>query len=325
MPGLDDCTGGRQALARPEPVRLGSQPALERLSSAIVVYDERRYRYRRLDCTGTRPEAGPRGYPQLLRPAAAGSAAVISAAADVLVAGAGVLAGIVGTAGGITSLISYPALLAVGVPALTANVANIVALVTCGPGAALASRPELAGWASWVRRWSLAAAAGGTAGAVLLLLTPAGSFSRIVPYLVALGSVALLVQPGVSALRDGHGRGNTVALLAGLLVISAYSGYFGAGSGVLTLALLLFTVDSELARANALKNVIVGIATAISALILILAGPVDWTVVLPLAAGLFTGSLIGPRVARRVPAGILRWLVALVGLGLAAWLWANQA
>jgi hypothetical protein len=140
---------------------------------------------------------------------------------------------------------------------------------------------------------------------------------------VALGSVALLVQPKVSALRDGHGRGKAAVLLAGLLVISTYSGYFGAGSGVLTLALLLFTVDSQLVRANALKNVIVGVATAISALILVLAGPVDWTVVLPLAAGLFTGSLIGPKVARRVPAWILRWLVALVGLGLAAWLWAT--
>jgi uncharacterized protein len=231
------------------------------------------------------------------------------AAAGVLVAAAGVVAGIVGTAGGITSLISYPALLAVGVPALTANVANIVALVTCGPGAALASRPELAGRVGWVRRWSLVAAAGGMAGAALLLLTPAGSFGRIVPYLVAL--------------RDGHGRGKTVVLLAGLLAISTYSGYFGAGSGVLTLALLLFTVDSHLARANALKNVIVGVATATSALILVLAGPVDWTIVLPLAAGMFTGSLIGPKVARRVPAGVLRWLVALVGLGLAAWLWAN--
>ena len=245
------------------------------------------------------------------------------AATGVLVAAAGVVAGIVGTAGGITSLISYPALLAVGVPALTANVANIVALVTCGPGAALASRSELAGRIGWVRRWSLVAAAGGTAGAVLLLVTPAGSFERIVPCLIALGSVALLVQPRVSALHDWHGRGKAALLLAGLVLISAYSGYFGAGSGVLTLALLLFTVDSQLARANALKNVIVGVATAASALILVLAGPVDWTVVLPLAVGMFTGSLIGPKVARRVPAGILRWLLALVGLGLAAWLWAS--
>lgn len=248
---------------------------------------------------------------------------MIDAADVALVAAAGVLAGIVGTAGGITSLISYPALLAVGVPALAANVANIVALVTCGPGAALASRPELAGRARWVGRWSVVAAAGGTAGAVLLLLTPAGSFGRIVPYLVALGSVALLIQPWLSGLQDGHGRGKVAVLLAGLLLISVYSGYFGAGSGVLTLALLLFTVDSQMARANALKNVIVGVATVISALILVLAGPVDWTVVLPLAVGLFTGSLIGPKVARRVPAGLLRWLVALVGLGLAAWLWAS--
>jgi uncharacterized protein len=303
MPGLHDGPGCGQALARPEPVCLGSQPALQRLGSAIVFYERTRYRYRDLGCTGT----------------------MISAADAVLVAAAGVVAGIVGTAGGITSLISYPALLAVGVPALTANVANIVALVTCGPGAALASRPELTGRVGWVRRWSVAAAAGGTAGAVLLLLTPAGSFSRIVPYLVALGSVALLVQPRVSALRDANGRGNTAVLLGGLLLVCAYSGYFGAGSGVLTLALLLFTVDRQLARANALKNVIVGVATAISALILVLAGPVDWTVVLPLAVGLFAGSLIGPKVARRVPAGILRWLVALFGLSLACWLLANQA
>jgi uncharacterized protein len=322
MPGLHDRAGCGQALARPQPACLGSQPALQRFSSAIVVYERARYRYRTLGYTGIRPGARPRGN---RRSARAENPAVIDAADAVLVAAAGVLAGIVGTAGGITSLISYPALLAVGVPALTANVANIVALVTCGPGAALASRPELAGRARWVLRWSLVAAVGGTAGAVLLLLTPAGSFSRIVPYLVALGSLALLIQPRVSVLHDGHGRGSTAVLVAGLLVVSAYSGYFGAGSGVLTLALLLFTVDSRLTRANALKNVIVGVATAISALVLVLAGPVDWTVVLPLAVGLFAGSLIGPKIARRLPARILRWLVALFGLSFAAWLLANQA
>jgi uncharacterized membrane protein YfcA len=89
---------------------------------------------------------------------------MISAPEAMLIAAAGMLSGIVGTAGGITSLISYPALLAVGVPALPANVANIVALVACWPGSALASRPELQGKAAWLRRWAWVSAAGGAIG-----------------------------------------------------------------------------------------------------------------------------------------------------------------
>src|ERR1039457_3034827 len=96
---------------------------------------------------------------------------------------AGALAGMIGTAGGIMSLISYPALLAVGIPALPANVANIVAGVACWPGSAVASRPELEGRASWLRRWSLVGAAGGGGGAGPLLSTPEQAFNSVVPFL----------------------------------------------------------------------------------------------------------------------------------------------
>jgi uncharacterized protein len=124
-----------------------------------------------------------------------------------LIAAAGVLAGIVGTAGGITSLISYPALLAAGVPALPANVANIVALVACWPGSALASRPELQGKAAWLRRWAWVSAAGGAIGAALLLSTSPEAFGRVVPFLVAAGSVALLLQLAqAGAARLGPGQ-----------------------------------------------------------------------------------------------------------------------
>ena len=243
-----------------------------------------------------------------------------------LIAAAGALAGIVGTAGGITSLVSYPALLAIGVPALAANVANIVALAACWPGAALTSRPELEGRASWLWRWAPVAIAGGAIGAVLLLCTPSSAFDRVVPFLIAIGSLALLVQPRLSALRQtalrqGHARHNTAILLAGLLAVSVYSGYFGAGSGVMALALLLFTVDQRMAHANALKNMIIGAATVVSALALVIAVRVDWPAVIPLGIGLFAGSMIGPLLARRIPARLLRWLVALLGLGLAVKLW----
>jgi hypothetical protein len=243
------------------------------------------------------------------------------AVAALLLVAAGAVAGVAGTAGGITSLVSYPALLAAGVPPLPANVANIVAVVACWPGSALASRPELAGRGRWLRRWSWVAAAGGAAGAMLLLYTPPGAFGRVVPFLVAAGALALLAQRRLTARYGGQARHGTAILLAGLLVLSAYGGYFGAGSGVMTLALLLFTVDQHLATANALKNMVIGAGTVVSAFTLVVAGPVDWAAVAPLAAGLFAGSMIGPRLARRIPARVLRWLVALLGLALAAKLW----
>ena len=242
------------------------------------------------------------------------------AARELFLVGAGALAGLVGTAGGITSLVSYPALLFAGVAPLQANVANIVALVACWPGSAAASRPELAGRGAWLRRWGVVAALGGTAGSVLLLVTPAGLFGRVVPFLVAVGSLALLLQPRIAAwqaARSAPGRSSALILPCGLFALSVYNGYFGAGSGVLLLALLLLTTEPSLVTANALKNMVVGAATITSAILFAVFAHVDWTVVAPLAAGTFAGSLVGPRVARRLPPGLLRWLVALTGLALA--------
>src|ERR1700685_855908 len=119
--------------------------------------------------------------------------AVTPLARELFLTAAGALAGLVGTAGGITSLVSYPALLLAGIAPLQANVANIVALVACWPGSALASRPELAGRGGWLRRWGVVAALGGTVGSVLLLVTPAGVFGRGVPVLGALGSLSALL------------------------------------------------------------------------------------------------------------------------------------
>ena len=247
---------------------------------------------------------------------------------ELFLAGAGAVAGLVGTAGGITSLVSYPALLLAGVAPLQANIANLVALVACWPGSALASRPELRGRGPWLRRWGIVAAAGGVAGSLLLLHTPPGVFSRVVPFLVAAGSLALLGQPWLAARpawQDGGGRGRALLLPAGLLALSLYNGYFGAGSGVLLLALLLLTTEPRLATANALKNMVVGAATITSAALFAILTHVDWAAVAALAAGLFVGSLVGPWVARRLPPAVLRWLVAVTGLALAVHLWLAPA
>ena len=247
---------------------------------------------------------------------------------ELFLVGAGAVAGLVGTAGGITSLVSYPALLLAGVAPLQANIANLVALVACWPGSAVTSQPELRGRGPWLLRWGIVAAAGGIAGSLLLLGTSAGVFGRVVPFLVAAGSLALLFQPWLAARpgwQDGGGKGRALLLPAGLLALSVYNGYFGAGSGVLLLALLLLTTDPVMARANALKNMVVGAATITSAVLFAVLTRVDWAAVAALAAGLFAGSLAGPWVARRLPPGVLRWLVALTGLALAIRLWLDPA
>ena len=241
-----------------------------------------------------------------------------------LLAGAGVLAGLMGTAGGITSLVSYPALLWVGLPPLQATVANTIAIVACWPGSALASRPELAGRGGWVRRWSLVAAAGATAGSLLLLSTPAGVFGRVVPFLIITGSLVLLLQPRITAWSARAGRDAPAGRRPGRLLpwgvaaLSVYNGYFGAGAGMMLFALLLLTAERRAAAANAMKNMLVGAAAIASAVIFAVLYPVDWAAVGPLAAGMLAGSVVGPWVARRLRPGVLRWLGALSGLAFAA-------
>jgi uncharacterized membrane protein YfcA len=239
---------------------------------------------------------------------------------------AGGLAGIVGTAGAITSLVSFPALLIAGVPALGANIANIVAITTTWPGSALSSRPELHGRGRWLWRHGAIAAVGGGSGTALLLLTPSRAFERIVPFLVAAGALALLATPRLRGLTGRAGAGRAAGpepawMAVALLLISVYNGYFGAGAGVMTLALLLIASDDRLPVANALKNMLVGAATLVAALGLVLFTSVHWSAAVPLGVGAFAGAMIGPRVARRLPERVLRLAVAAVGLGLAVQLW----
>ncbi|WP_298226393.1 sulfite exporter TauE/SafE family protein [Gryllotalpicola sp.] len=234
---------------------------------------------------------------------------------------AGVVGGIVGTAGGITSLVAYPALLAVGIPPFTANVTNAVALLGSGLGSSLQSRLELAGHGRTLRRWMPLAVVFSLAGAILLVTTPASVFDRIVPFLVATGALVLLLQPQIAAWqsRRGHAVGTLAAGAFGAGV-ALYNGYFGAGSGILMIALLMLTTEPVLQRANALKNVILVAADVLPAVVFVLTGTVLWSAVWPLGVGALVGGLIGPPVARRIRPDVLRILVAVCGFALALWL-----
>jgi uncharacterized membrane protein YfcA len=230
---------------------------------------------------------------------------------------AGFGGGLSGSVAGLASLVSYPALLAVGLPPVTANVSNTVALVCSSIGSVSGSRPELRGQRSQVRRLGVVAIAGGVTGGVLLLATPSSAFRLIVPWLIGLASLAILIRrnPGRRPPVDSHGP--RWMLSAGVYVVAVYGGYFGAAAGVLLLALLRFSTTESLARSNAMKNVLLGLANGVAAAAFVLFGPVRWSAVLPLAAGFLVGGRLGPIIVRKAPPASLRVLIACAGVALA--------
>ncbi|HEY0508610.1 MAG TPA: sulfite exporter TauE/SafE family protein [Blastococcus sp.] len=237
---------------------------------------------------------------------------------------AGIGAGLTGSIAGLASLISYPALLATGIPPVTANVTNTAAMVLTGVGSVSASRPELRGQGRRLVPLAGAAVLGGSAGAALLLLTPSSAFERIVPWLIAGAAVAILIQRPARELaaegaraHAGDRPGDQWWLPIAVFAISIYGGYFGAAAGVLMLATLLLTTGEGLPRSNAMRNVILGVANSIAAIGFVLFASIAWSSALPLAIGLLLGSLIGPRVVRRAPQPLLRRVIAVLGLGLA--------
>jgi uncharacterized protein len=237
-----------------------------------------------------------------------------------LLAAGGLGAGLSGTMAGLASLFSYPALLAAGLPAVAANVTNTVALTVTSVGAAAGSRPELTGQWLTVRRFAALTALGGALGAGLLLITPPGAFEKVVPVLIAGAGVVLLFQPQIRAAvlrKAGEDHRGGPLVLAGILAVGVYGGYFGAAAGVLLLAMLLVALPVSLLQGNAIKNVLLGVSNAVAAIGFALFAPVDWWAVLPLAAGALLGARLGPVVARHLPPTALRVGVATAGLGLA--------
>ncbi|KPM57557.1 transporter [Frankia sp. R43] len=231
------------------------------------------------------------------------------------------LAGITSTVAGLASLVSYPALLAVGLEPRTANMTNTAALLFVALGAALGSRTELAGQGGRVARFGAATLTGGALGAVLLMTTPARAFELVVPWLIVGAAVLLVLSP-----RLRPATGDTAAgpldprgpgLLAAVFAVSIYTGYFGAGAGVALLAIMAVMIPEPLARVNAVKNVASGFSNAVAAVLFAVVGSVAWTAAAPLAAGLLAGGAIGPRIVRALPAELLRWIIAAAAVGLA--------
>jgi uncharacterized membrane protein YfcA len=243
----------------------------------------------------------------------------VDAGTIVLLAGAGFVAGAVNAVAGGGSLVSFPALLAAGYPSVTANVTNAVAVLPGYVGGSLAYRSELAGQGGRVRALAATSALGAAAGAALLLSSPASLFEAIVPWLILAASGLLALQPraAIVAERHRHRRGSRVVLHAALFLAAVYGGYFGAGLGIVLLAVLGVLMPDDLHRLNALKGVLSLIVAIVAALGFAIFGPIAWDAALIVGAASLVGGAAGVRVARRLPAPLLRGLVIVLGVAVA--------
>jgi uncharacterized protein len=230
---------------------------------------------------------------------------------------AGIGGGLAGSIAGLASVSTYPALLLVGLPPVTANVTNTVALVFNAVGSITGSRPELAGKRAELVRLVPFGIAGGATGAALLLTIPDEGFENAVPVLLAASAlvIALPRRGDVEPTRPTTTR--SILIGVALFAICVYGGFFGAAAGVLMLALFLRLGTHTLPEANATKNVVLGAANLVAAVIFILVSPVAWSAVVPMALGCLLGARLGPVVVRRAPAGPMRMIIAVATLALA--------
>ncbi|HWG92658.1 MAG TPA: sulfite exporter TauE/SafE family protein [Mycobacteriales bacterium] len=230
-----------------------------------------------------------------------------------------VLAGVLNAVAGGGSLLLFPALLAAGLPPLAANVTNTTAIWPGYVGTALGYRTELRGQRRAVLVLSLTSLLGGATGAVLLLTTPASVFDAVVPGLVVLASLLLAVQARLTTVVQrlpGSGRGLGSPLLhVALFLAAVYGGYFGGALGVILLAVLAVFLSGDLQRVNALRSVLSLLVNTVALVAFALFGPVEWVVVAVCAPACLLGGYAGARVARRLPARALRWVIVLFGLG----------
>ena len=249
-------------------------------------------------------------------------------ALDLALAGlAAVAAGIVNALAGGGTLITFPTLTALDLPAVAANVTNTIALAPGHLGATLAQKRDLAGQRARVRRLVPAALLGGLVGGLLLLLTTERVFRHLVPWLILLASALLAVQERVRAwlLRrlGAHHASHTAWTPGGagekwavvpVFLASIYGGYFGAGLSVIVLAALGLLIDDSLTRLNATKQAIGFAANGAAAVLFLFSGQVHWVAALVMAVAAVAGGAAGGRLAGRVRPATLRLVVVTVGV-----------
>ena len=227
--------------------------------------------------------------------------------------GAGIFNGVAG--GG--SLISFPILLALGYPALTANITNTVGIWPGYAGGAAGFRHEISGQSERLRRLAPVAAVGSIAGAILLLTTSSTDFRKLAPWLVLGATLLFIAQPLLKRMLGGSHeppRSRPLLLVGGTFLASVYGGYFGAALGVMLLAILGLALPDSITRTSGLRTALSILVNGVAAAVFLLHGGLAWRAVGLLAIGSLVGGWIGARVALAIPAVALRVVVIAVGL-----------
>ncbi|GGF34011.1 UPF0721 transmembrane protein [Marmoricola endophyticus] len=247
---------------------------------------------------------------------------ISSALEAVAVLLAGVAAGTINAVVGSGTLVTFPVLLAAGLPPVTANVSNNLGLVPGSLSAVLGHRRELVGQGRRVLRYGIASLLGSVLGALLLLRLPAGAFDAVVPVLVGVGVLLVILGPPLQrrvarrkAERGGTGHENPWWLWPAVLGTGVYGGYFGAAQGVILLAMLGIGIADTVQRLNGVKNALALVANAVAAVVfLVVAEEIDWWAVLVIAVGSAIGAQLGSVVARRLPPVVFRAVIVAVGV-----------
>ena len=240
----------------------------------------------------------------------------VSALAHLAAAAAAVGAGAVNALAGGGTLISYPVLTAIGVPAVNANATNTVALCPGYIGGTWALRDEITASGQPLRARLVVAAASGVVGAGLLLLTSDKLFAAIVPYLILLSCVLLAVQDPMRRWVTRHGgHDRLVGLeLGGVFLAGVYGGYFGAGLGIMLIAVLGLFAAVPFTQLNALKQPIAAAINLSAAAFLVFSGKVEWSLVLVMAPASLLGGALGGRLSTHIPAARFKWVVIVIGV-----------
>jgi uncharacterized membrane protein YfcA len=247
----------------------------------------------------------------------------VSPAGAALLFGTGLLAGAINSIAGGGSLLTFPIAMAIGLSSLVANATNSVAMTPAALATAWAYRRELRDDRALVRIFAVPALLGGIAGAVLLVVTPPAIFDTVVPALVLLATGLLLFQnlrrspPALEKGAPALTLPKSTALAVGLqFLVAIYGGYFGAGLGILTLAVFALLGGRDINRMNGLKMVLGAITNGVAAVGFIVAGIVDCPTALLIMVGASLGGYVGARVARRANPRVVRWAVVAIGVAL---------
>lgn len=232
-----------------------------------------------------------------------------------LLALAGFAGGFINAAVGSGTLIVYPALLAAGIPPVSANGTNTAGLSPGSFSSAWAYRAELRDRMRQLRLPIIATVIGAGVGASLVVALPAKVFTSVVPWLVGLATVLVAIQPLLARRISQHRMGGRHTVWPWTGLIGIYGGYFGAAQGVMLMSALGLVYDADAQQSNAAKNILAACANVTAAVVFAISGAVVWLAALAVALGSLPGGYVGGRVARRMPRWALRGLVVLIGIG----------